>query len=108
MTFRVAGLLAGAFLFAAAAPALAEDLVFDLHNKSSVTLQELYVSPTHTNSWGSDILGVDVLNPGESARVTIADGESTCVYDINFIGNGGEELTEESIDLCELRSYTLQ
>lgn len=103
----VAALFAGSLLFAAA-PALAQDLVFDLHNKSEVVLVEMYVSPTHDQNWGEDILGVEVLGSGETAAVTIADGEATCVYDILFVGDGGEKLTEEGIDLCELGSYTLQ
>ncbi|GAA0576961.1 hypothetical protein [Caenispirillum bisanense] len=107
MKRSLAGLLAGATLLAAA-PAVAQDLVFDLHNRSSVVLLELYVSPAHQNTWGADILGVDVLRPGESAAVTIADGETTCVYDMGFKGENGEELVEEGIDLCSLGSYTLQ
>ncbi|HYD98578.1 MAG TPA: hypothetical protein VEH84_04285 [Alphaproteobacteria bacterium] len=99
--------LAAIALFALPAAAQAEDLVFRLNNSSDLVLTELYVSPSEQTSWGEDILGRDVLSPGEAGDVTIADGESTCVYDIRFVGEGGATLEEEEIDLCQLREYTL-
>ncbi|MGV8952906.1 MAG: hypothetical protein ACOH2M_17545 [Cypionkella sp.] len=89
-----------------AAPAFAEDLVFDLINSSSVSLHELYVAPHDSDQWGDDILGTDTLAAGETGSVTIADGKDTCDYDMRFVAEDGSEL-ERNVDLCKLGSFTL-
>ncbi len=103
---RYLGLSVVLSLSALSAPAFAEDLVFDLINNSSVNLQELYVSPAETNTWGDDILGVEILAAGETGTVTITDGLETCAYDLRFVTDTGVEVTS-SQDLCELATFTL-
>lgn len=103
---RIIGLAAAFTVAALAAPALAEDLVFDLINNSSYALQELYVSPAAADEWGDDVLGVDILAAGEQGTVTIADGETTCAYDLRFVTDTGNEVTG-SVDLCETHTFTL-
>ena len=82
-------------------------LVFQLSNGSGYALTELYVSPSHKDSWGDDILGFDVLLDGEAAAITIADGRATCVYDVRFVADDGSMLEEVGLDLCAAPSYTL-
>ena len=89
-----------------AAPAFAEDLVFTLVNASSVNLQELYVSAHEADTWGDDILGVDVLESGAQGTVTIADGKTVCDYDLRFVADGGQEVTATQ-NLCDLNTFTL-
>lgn len=89
-----------------AQPALAEDLIFDLTNESSLDLMALYVAPSDSDSWGDDILGMDILAAGEAGQVTIADGEETCAYDLRFEMADGS-LIEGSTDLCATHSFTL-
>lgn len=91
-----------------AAPAFAGDVVFDLINSSSINLHELYVAPHDSDMWGEDILGRDVLDAGESAEVTIADGEETCDYDLRFVAEDGSALERSNVNLCEMASFTLQ
>lgn len=88
------------------APACAEDLLFNLANNSSANLQELYVSAAEADDWGDDILGLDLLNAGESGEVTIADGMETCTYDMRFVMDSGVTI-EGTADLCETRSFTI-
>jgi hypothetical protein len=89
-----------------AAPACAEDLVFDLINNSSVALNQLYVSAHGANTWEGDILGTDTLASGETVSVTIADGKNTCNYDLRFVAEDGSKL-ERNADLCKMPSFTL-
>lgn len=89
-----------------AAPALAENLVFDLTNASSANLQELYVSSADSDDWGDDILGQDILAAGEAASVTIADGDTVCTYDLQFVMDNGVTL-EGSADLCATNQFTI-
>ncbi len=89
-----------------AVPALAEDLIFTLVNDSSVTITEMYVSKQSTDQWEDNILGDTTVDSGTQSDITIADGETTCDYDMRFVGESGE-VHEVSQNLCDLASYTL-
>lgn len=89
-----------------AAPAWAEDLAFTLVNNASQPLSNLYVSLPEAGDWGDDILGVDVLAPGEMATVTIADGAEVCSYDLQFVMEN-EASIEGTADLCANDTFTL-
>lgn len=84
-----------------ATPALADDLVFTLNNNSSVNLQELYVSPVGEESWGEDVLGVEILAAGDSGTVTLGGGTDICNYDLKFVTDTGNEVAVTD-DLCVL------
>jgi hypothetical protein len=89
------------------APAFAEDLIFMLDNQSSGIITHFYASTTDTNDWEEDILGQDVLEAGNFARITIADGKTICTYDLKIVFDSGEEMEDRSIDLCATGSYTV-
>ena len=86
------------------APAMAEDLGFLFENASSFAIVELYASPSNVGEWEEDILGRDILDAGESARVTIRDGRRACEYDLKIVFEDGDEITDTT-DLCETESY---
>lgn len=94
-------------LLLASQTALAEDLTFKVTNGSNTVLTEFYASPTGVNNWEEDILGVDVLNPGESADITIADGRGTCTYDLLSAFSDGDKVEEAGVNLCDTGSYTI-
>lgn len=85
--------------------ALAEDLAFTLRNSSNSPLVEFYVEDSSEASWGENLLSESV-NPGEAGAVTIADGRTTCTYDILGVFADGSKLDERQLNLCELGSYT--
>ena len=89
-----------------AMPAFAEDLIFTLFNESSVTITEMYVAKHSSDQWEENILGDSTVDAGTQSEITIADGETTCDYDMRFVGADGEVL-EVNQNLCELGSYTL-
>lgn len=91
----------------AAGAAQAQDVAYTLYNNSPLTVMEFYASPSDVGSWEEDILGANVLPPGQAGTVTIADGRSQCVYDLMFVFEDGQTLTD-SVDICTLESYTLQ
>ncbi|HEY9697622.1 MAG TPA: hypothetical protein V6D10_10180 [Trichocoleus sp.] len=94
----------------ASAPALAEAVSFTLTNGTSRALEEFYASPPSTQSWEEDILGVDVLMPGESVEITIDDGREDCQYDFQGVlgpgsGVGRGALVQSKVDVCDGGSY---
>ncbi|MBW6505940.1 MAG: hypothetical protein K0B00_04225 [Rhodobacteraceae bacterium] len=104
MLYRTAAMLAATGFLTV--PAFAEDLAFTLNNFSALGLVEFYTSPADTDDWEEDILGEDILPPGTSGDVTIADGRTQCTYDLLFVMSDGQEL-EDTVNMCELGSYTL-
>ena len=90
-------------LFAQAAHA--EDLQFTLKNDSSSRLVQFYVEAASVNTWGENIL-YHSIKSGESGKVLIEDGKTTCTYDIKGVFADGSHIEEENINLCELGSYT--
>ena len=98
--------LAAATVFVSSA-AFADDLVFMFDNSSSYSVIELYASPSNVGNWEEDVLGRDILAPGEAARVTIADGRRTCEYDLRIVFEDGDAI-EDTTDLCETGSYTVE
>lgn len=81
--------------------AFANDAFFTLVNKSDYVISELYASPVNTDEWEDDILGQDVLEPGQRLNVTVADGSDQCEYDMKVVDEDGEEHILEGLDICE-------
>jgi hypothetical protein len=91
---------------ALAAPASAQDVTYELVNGTGLTLVYVYTSPVDVTSWGADVLGAEVLGPGEAGTVLIADGSAQCDYDLRFVFDDGQELRDR-VNICEIASYTL-
>lgn len=97
--------LCAAFL-SLATTAQSEDLSFTIFNDSSADLVEFNVSKSTTNSWEANLMRGGYLAPGYEIDVVIADGQTTCVYDLRGIFDDGSEVEDFRIDMCELGSYT--
>lgn len=104
---RALSLAAVAVAMVGALPAAAGDLEFMLSNKSNSALYAFYASPTSEDSWEEDILGDDVLQIGESVKITIADGRRACDYDFRMEFVDGDVL-EDTVNICDLGSYTIE
>ena len=94
--------VAAAFAFglADAAQAQTTDPSFRLNNRSNQTVMELYVSASSNNNWGQDLLGQNVLPPGQTFVVRLPNGQ--CVNDIRIVVEGGRATERRQINTCEL------
>lgn len=106
----VALLMAVAGLVGAPQRALAEDpRDFTLVNGSQVTIREVYVSASDVQSWQDDVLGEDVLPPGERVNIRFNPNDADagkCLYDIRVIGSNGAEGRMTLVNLCETTTVT--
>lgn len=73
------------------------DSTLEIHNESSYAFAEINLSPEDAVDWGSDLLGADILAPGEFLAVS---GVSCDVYDIRIVDDEGDECVLASVDLC--------
>ena len=100
--------LGGAFVAAAlATAAYAADQDFTIVNNTGQAIMTLNVSPTESDEWGPDILGVDILANGERAEISFERGEDRCEWDIRVTYEDGDTGDWRGIDLCETATVTL-
>jgi hypothetical protein len=68
-----------------------------VENHSSVSLIEMNLSPTTSISWGADLLGTDVLEPGDVVHFS---GVDCGTYDIRIVDETNDACILDSVDLC--------
>ena len=107
MKVALFGLATATVLFAASALA-GDDLEFKLTNASHANMKAFYVSHVGANSWENNLIAGAVVRSGDTAQVVVADGRTTCSYDIRAVFDDGSETDDRNIDLCETRGYTVR
>ena len=91
------------------APAVhADPRDFTLINGSADrTITHVFVSPSTSADWGDDILGRDVLGPGESVDISFQRfTPGSCMYDIKVVTADGGEGELGGVDLCSTNTVT--
>ena len=83
-----------------AASAQSTDPSFRLNNRSDHTIMEVYVTSSQVQHWGQDLLGANVLPPGQSFVVRLPNGQ--CVNDIRLVAEGGRAVERMRINTCDL------
>jgi len=79
---------------------------FNLVNRTSQVIEELYASPSAAQDWGSDRLGRTTVAPGRSVPVRLPQGD--CQYDIRVVIQGGTVREERRVDACALTDYVVR
>ena len=89
LTLLISVLLMGFMACGNDNPASSGTITFTIINElGPFTIHYVYVSPSGSNSWGSDRLGVaNVLDPGESGTLELPKG----TYDIKIVDEDGDE-----------------
>ncbi len=82
-----------------------DSVTFTLVNGTDTTIMEFYASPPSTDDWEEDILGPDVLEPGDSVDITIDDWREDCYYDFLAVFEDDTELMHEGISICGGEEY---
>lgn len=109
MIFRrtlVAALAALTITATTAIPAFAQDRKVRIVNNTNFTIVRFYGSNKGSKSWEEDILGADVLGPGQSVNINFDDGTGYCKFDFKAVFNDGDELVSKNINICEIGTYT--
>lgn len=90
-----------------AAPAAGAAQDFSLVNNTGRTLVTLNVSPNDSDQWGPDILGVEMMENGQSGDVSFTRGQDQCLWDIRGTFSDGETGDWRGVNLCETTTITL-
>lgn len=97
---RAAFAALAASLLSLAGPALAQNADFRLNNGLGQPISEVYVSSSGENSWGSDLMGANVLAPGGVLTLSVPAGQ--CLNDIRLVLADGTTLERRRLNTCEL------
>ena len=90
-------LIGSLFLFALLAPGCGGgDSTITVWNDSSYAIEDIYVTEVGTFDWGPDLLGNDVLLPGEDISVVV----DCDTYDIKVVDETGVECELYDVDVC--------
>ncbi|GAB3730003.1 hypothetical protein GCM10028794_04910 [Silanimonas algicola] len=82
-----------------------EDRRVRIINETSHTIVRFYGSNAGTTDWEEDILGDDVLAPGQSVMINFDDGTGYCKFDFKAEFDDGDEVVKHGIDVCEISSF---
>ncbi|HPG84316.1 MAG TPA: hypothetical protein PKY55_13620 [bacterium] len=80
---------------------------FVLHNQTGLTIDQFYCSPTTTQNWEEDVLGVDVLEDEASAEIRFSRNENSCNWDLMIVDEEGDRIVWSNVNLCEAVRITL-
>ena len=103
----LARLLSGAvlagWLACSASAALAGIQDFYVNNNSKWAIYYIYVSPDYEDEWEEDVLGSEVLMPGEYLEIEMIGYDDYCYFDIKIEDERGNVREYWDIDLCMVR-----
>ena len=83
-------------------------LDFTLVNATPVVIMELYVSPAAADQWGADVLGQEIVPPGEQREIAFSRNETTCLWDIKIVDEDNKKRQWARFNLCEASAVTLK
>ena len=95
------------FASAYAVPVMAANQDFKLVNKTGYQIDEVYVGPVSSNSWGEDIMGKGSLGVGEAVDITFTAPGNVCLWDMKVKYNDGDTAEWGNLNLCNINTISL-
>jgi len=80
---------------------------FSLANRTGYTINELYIGPVTSKTWGPDVLGAGVLTDGREVDIQFQGQSSECFWDLKVVYDDGDTTEWENVNLCRISRVTL-
>jgi hypothetical protein len=80
---------------------------FALVNRTGYQINEVYVGPSTSRSWGRDLLGAEVLPHGRQLNINFPARTSECQWDIKVVYDDGDQAEFARVNLCRTSTVTL-
>lgn len=77
-------------------------------NKTAKPIHHVYISDEKTDDWEEDVLGDDVLQPGQSVKVTFDNNTKACIWDFKAVDADGKEYFLMKANLCQLNTINIR
>lgn len=103
--------VAVALLFGAAGYLSAEsDYDFVLVNGTGYDIDEVYISPSHQESWGRDVMGQDILANGATVKIVFHPAAQAASWDmkIKWRDPGYPAVVWHDLDLATINKLALK
>ena len=100
--FAAAAIVAAGLIGATAAQAYNQGV--KIFNDGRNDIHYVHITPIEWDDWGDDLLGYQVVEPGDEIRVDLALYDGACVYDVLITFDtprGLEDVMLWGVDLCE-------
>lgn len=98
--------LMGLALFSQSANAQNQN--FSITNNTGMILIDVFISPSASDNWGSDVIPKDMILDGETFDFTFTGVDPDhCSWDILFTADDGVKYYMRGVDLCSITSITL-
>lgn len=79
-----------------------------IDNKTTKSVESVYISPREDPHWSNDILGKDVLLNGEEVTLIIpSDYGKGCSFDMKVVYPDGKTAVWENLDFCKYYTFQL-
>lgn len=101
------GALAMAAIFAASSASAQDDRRVKIINETDYVVVAFYGSNAGSQDWEEDILGQDVLRPGQSVVINFDDGSGYCKFDFLAKFEDGDQVEKRGIDVCKTSVFRL-
>ena len=82
-------------------------LAFDIVNGFERRIIQLYLAPSKTSDWEENVLE-SALDAGETLEMTVDDDSSECLYDLRAVFKGRKDFERRGINICKIKSYTIE
>jgi hypothetical protein len=100
--------LAAGVMFGGASAAQAQAKQdFTLYNRTGYTIDQVYVAPTSSDDWESDVLGRDQLAHGESVHITFSRADKSCKWDLMVVWTDDSRSEWNGFDLCSVSNIKI-
>ena len=76
-------------------------------NDSRFVIREFYATNTGVNVWGRDLLGTNVIHPGQRYIFNFDDGTGYCMFDFRAVLENGRPIERYRVDVCQYSSWTI-
>lgn len=81
---------------------------FSMTNNTGMILVDVFISPSASDNWGSDVIPKDMILDGETFDFTFTGVDPEhCSWDILFTADDGNKYYMRGVDLCSITTITL-
>lgn len=85
--------------------AAAADRHVTIVNSTSTTMKMFFASNVDAKKWEEDILGDEIVLPGDSIDINVDDGTDHCRYDFRALFNDGGESVKNGVNVCRVSTF---
>lgn len=77
-------------------------------NESGRVIREFYATNTGVEKWGRDLLGDQMIPPGERYVFNFDDGTGYCMFDFRAVLDNGRPIERYRVNVCEYVAWTVR